>query len=275
MMFKKHLALVAACALGLASAHLVIGSPDRRDARALVRHLAVNIHDDQAWARLYRVGDAAIDDLIQALEDPDTRVSATAQRMIRYLGNPAGMRALVERYARTEPDIISGPVPIPLNEWDYDLLEQALAENDRTGQVAWGREYVYALALDGSPRAQATLDRAVEQVRRLMKESLRGDEHTRSYVRSVLENLDSGAVTAVFGEDGDLADAVKKRGFLFAERGERCTSARVVGYNGAEDKALMEVCVGRGRQAETCYRVVVGRQGGGWRLFSYDLFFET
>lgn len=56
-------------------------------------------------AALFRIGDARIGDLVQALDDPNKEISLNAQRVIRYLGNEVGLRGLAEYYRNREKNI--------------------------------------------------------------------------------------------------------------------------------------------------------------------------
>jgi hypothetical protein len=77
-------------------------------------------------------------DLIWLLDDPDRDVSLRAQVIIRYLGNEAGMKALRAWYSKQREGYrVAGPVPQPLDDWDYNNIKLNLIGNSpRT----WGDE---------------------------------------------------------------------------------------------------------------------------------------
>src|SRR5262249_4389838 len=74
---------------------------------------------DETLTTLFSIGDARIQELIRALDDPNTVVRRNAQAVIRYLGNDAGMGALIEGYQKSPIHWLAGPVPLPLRDLDY------------------------------------------------------------------------------------------------------------------------------------------------------------
>lgn len=53
---------------------------------------------NKAFKKLFEEGDARRPDLIQALYDPEERVSLNAQSIIKYLAHPQGLSAVEEWY---------------------------------------------------------------------------------------------------------------------------------------------------------------------------------
>ncbi|HEY8225460.1 MAG TPA: hypothetical protein VIG25_09300 [Pyrinomonadaceae bacterium] len=56
-------------------------------------------HDDKILKKLFEEGEARKTDLLQALYDPEQKVSLNAQSIIKYLADPQGLSALEEWYA--------------------------------------------------------------------------------------------------------------------------------------------------------------------------------
>jgi hypothetical protein len=124
--------------------------------RKLLASLQSVKDDREALATLFKTGDEQIAELIEALHDPDPNMRLQAQVVIRYLGNEMGMKALEDSYSEQTEVITSGPIPLPLKERDYEFIKDQYLNKPT---AAWGGadQYIYALALDGSPRAKALL----------------------------------------------------------------------------------------------------------------------
>lgn len=211
-----------------------------------------DIKDDrQALATLFKKGDARIDDLIKALRDPDRNVSLHAQIVIRYLGNQAGMRALEEWYTTQLEIVRSGPIPIPLSERDYQWIKDQ-SIND-------AGDYIYALALDGSPRAMAVLDELTKK---------KAGVDNRMFAVQVLKRVNAGEPQKLLIGGNDPSKLVLKNAFFIAPNSRPYASARLLGFNGNRDKALVEVYINRGRLAEEWYHIVLSKHGEGWKFFS-------
>ena len=116
------------------------------------------IVQDETLTTLFSIGDVRIQDLIRALDDPDIVVKRNAQIVIRYLGNEAGMETLIECYQNTHIHWQAVPVPLPLRDWDYEYIRKRYFQKS----ARWDQgadSYIYALALDGGPKATALLQR--------------------------------------------------------------------------------------------------------------------
>lgn len=222
------------------------------DTLKLLRSLKNRKDDREILATLFQKGDARIGDLIKVLHEPDRNISLNAQIVIRYLGNRSGMRALEEWYAAQAEIVRSGPNPLPLSERDYRWFSEQPLRNTESSDV-------YALALDGSPKAQAVLNKMIESY----------DESTDAGTSAgeALKRVKVGHPEALSG-DGDLAELVLKNAFFIDTGSRRYTSARLLGLNGTKDKALVEVYVNRRALAEEWYHVVISKCGKSWKFFS-------
>jgi hypothetical protein len=208
-------------------------------------------NDRQILAALFKNGDGRIEDLIEALHDPDRNTSLRAQIVIRYLGNEAGMKALEEWYSKQNEILMSGPIPLPLRERDYKWIsDQSI--NDASN-------YIYALALDGSPRARAMLNE-------MMKREETAYDGT--FASLALSRIKVSHPQKLLTGRRDLAKLVLRNAFFIPPVGRPYTSARLLGLNGRKDKALVEVYINAGPLAEEWYHVVISKHGRGWRFFS-------
>lgn len=81
--------------------------------------------------------------------------------VIRYLGNKAGMEALVRHHAKSDAVTVVGPVPLPLTDWDYEFIGSTYLDRPKNfGGLS--TQYFYALSLDGSVRARELLPKMLE-----------------------------------------------------------------------------------------------------------------
>lgn len=250
-MFYRMIATLVAGLLLMANALPIQQATTYGNTVKLLNSLTDIKDDGQVLGTLFQKGDARINDLIKALHDPDHKISLRAQVMIRYLGNQTGMKALEEWYS-TQPEIVrSGPIPIPLNERDYQWInDQPINDADN---------YIYALALDGSPKAMAVLNE--------MKKKAGGlNEHM--FAVQALKRLNTSQPQKLLTGGNDPAKLVLKNAFFIDPLSKPYASAKLLALNGQRDKALVEVYINRGRLAEEWYHIVLSRHGEGWKFFS-------
>lgn len=231
-----------------------------QDTRKLLSAMDNVRTDSDKLAALFKVGDERIPDLIRALDDPDSDISLRAQIMIRYLGNPRGMKALIEWYAkRTNGYAIDGPIPLPLGDWDYRLINMNFLGKSPQLWRDLGVQYIYALALDDSQQSKRVLDEMV-------KSATGVDENT--FLAHAIQRVRMGQPTKVLPTEKDLAKLVLDNAFFVSTQDHKQASARLLGLSGKKDKALVEVYINRGRLAEEWYHVVISKHGRGWKFFS-------
>ncbi len=213
-----------------------------QDTRKLLSQMkGYDLHPERL-AELFRIGDARVGDLVKALDDPDKEISVNAQTLIRYLGNDAGLKGLNKYYeSRRKAYLTSGPIPIPLIDEDYKTAKSNLP--------ALGEEYIYALLLDDSARARELLASLVRSNNPPSSDTLIG--------RALMSAESVDPKRALTG-DPDVAKLVMGNAFFVSEVDKQYASARLVGYNGAKDKAVVEVFINRGvisgRVVARCYR---------------------
>lgn len=211
-------------------------------------------------ASLFRIGDERIADLIRALDDVDQAISIRSQLVIRYLGNEKGMNALREWYSRQRGEYrIIGSVPLPLNEWDYNFIRINYISEPAQTWGERGAQYIYSLALDESPRAKEMLDEIIKNARNL---------NESNFVGRAIKCVQASQPQKLLVREKDLAKLVLSNAFFITPEDRKYTSARFVAFNGAKDKALIEVYINRGHLAEEWYHVVINRREPGWRFFS-------
>ena len=220
-----------------------------QETRELLASLDSVKNNREILATLFKTGDARIDELIKALDDPDPKVSLRAQRVIRYLGNPAGIKALEDWYNEKTDIILSGPIPIPLTQRDYEIVESQSADENF--------QYVYALALDGSERAQQLL-------KVMTKAKLPDGSSTKAALNRVNGSQPANLMTERIG----LARLVLRNAFFVAPISRPYATAKLLALNQAKNKALIEVYVNPAPLAEEVYHVVISKRDRGWQFFS-------
>jgi hypothetical protein len=231
------------------------GSPD--DIRQLLLAMRGGHRSVQQLAKLFHVGDEKIDDLIKALDDPDKDVKSNAQIVIRYLGNDKGMKAWIETYEKRKSSIMTLPIPLPLRDWDYNFIRaRYLVENPYTETIM--NSYLFALALDGSSRAIMLFHQVIENAK---KHGVELDES---------RYLQLARVSKIPAKE-DLALGVLKNASFLNTQERRYATAKLIGYNGANDKALIEIYVNGGPLAEEWYHIIVNKCEDGWKFFSVSL----
>jgi hypothetical protein len=231
-----------------------------QDTRRLLSAMDSVRSDSDKLAMLFKVGDERIGDLIRALDDPDSDISLRAQIVIRYLGNAEGMRALIEWYGkRTNGYAIDGPIPLPLSDWDYRLINLNFLGKSPQLWRDLGVQYIYALALDDCRQSKRLLDAMV-------KSATGFDENT--FLSHAIQRVNLVQPTRLLLVKKDLAKLVLDHAFFLSSQDQKQVSARLLGLSGKKDKALVEVYINRGRLAEEWYHVVIRKCGQGWKFFS-------
>ena len=215
-------------------------------------------HPNEAFARLYEIGDERIGDLIRALNDDDREISRRAQEVIRYLANPEGMKALHNIFAHNEKVIIAGTVPPSLDDWDYKFIRLLIFEHPQEHWSQLEFNYVSALVLDGSPRAGAMLTEIGKTT--VVNEA-------KKFYR--IANLNS--LRDTFSDEADLSRLVLQHAFFVDSEDRKYTSARLAAMNGAKTKAFVEVYINRGVLAEEWWHVVIDKKGNRWRFATISL----
>lgn len=237
------------------------GPPEKTsDLRKLLMEMSDVRVDSDRLVKLLRVGDRRIAELIRLLDDPDRKVSLRAQVVIRYLGNEQGMKALREWYGRQQGEYgIAGPIPVPLDEWDYNAIKTDMLARPPQTWRELGVQYIYALALDTSPKAKTMLAEVIDKAVGLSESDFTG---------YAVKRIQTGKPTNLTKGREDLAGLALNNSFFIAPEDRKYTSARVLGFNEAKDKALIEVYVNRGVLAEEWFHVVLRRGEKGWQFSS-------
>ncbi len=230
------------------------------DTRRLLTALSNVRTDSDKLSALFKSGDENSAELIKLLDDPDPEVSLGAQIVIRYLGNETGMKALREWFTLQQREYrVAGPIPLPLAEWDYILIETNLMKNPSPSWSNQGFKYIYALALDGSERAEKVLTDLSQKA---------ADLNELTFVRQAIKRLGSKEFSSQLRGNGDLDKLVLNNAFFVSASDRKYMSGRLLALNGAKNKALVEVYINRGPLAEEWYHVVVRKSDQGWKFLS-------
>ncbi|HKV92066.1 MAG TPA: hypothetical protein VJW20_05920 [Candidatus Angelobacter sp.] len=250
---KKLIIITIALTLSAIATGL-ISAPEATPAR--IRKLLKDYEPTEpgTLAHLFKYGDSRMSELIIALNDPDARVRENAQRVIRYLGNPEGMRAIFSQNGNGKAMVFTGPVPVPLSEWDYVYLEKEVL-CDRCQLNAPQVDYIYALALDQSPRAQETLSRIKSKTK--------------------LPWLYGNPITPEGSGDEKVLRNLIDRAFYLDAEDKKASTVRLVARTVDGQKALYEIHVDQSALAEKWFHIVLEKDGPGWRYLSVSLAAES
>ena len=229
-----------------------------QDTRKLLAEMTDRVTNRSQLARLFRVGDERIADLIELLDDQNPEISLRSQVIIRYLGNEVGMKGLFDWYGKRQQFPVTGPVPLPLKEWDYQTIyARYIGKPVRSWTLA--EPYIYALALDDSAKPSAVLAEMVEGA---------GDIDDSLVAGQAIKRVKEGHPKQLLRGRGDLVKLVLRNAFFVSPEDRQHASARLLSFNGRADKALIEVYINQGALAEQWYHVVVEKCRLGWRFFS-------
>ena len=158
------------------------------------------------------------------------------------------MAAFRESYRRGN-HTITGVVPIPLDDWDYAQIDKNMTCSGCRASGPFVPDYIYALILDGSQRAQDVLTRVRSTV-------------SASWIPSI-----PPADTLTLGSARPERELLAHSFFLTNEDKVSAT-VRVLGLTHDGNKGLFEVYVNHGLLAEQWYHVVLVREANGWRFLS-------
>jgi hypothetical protein len=226
--------------------------------RKLLSQMNDRVVDNDKLATLFKVGDERVQDLIEALDDSNPEISLRAQIVIRYLGDELAMKKLFEWYSKRQESVIAGPVPLPLKEWDYKVINANYIDTPPS-QWRGAEPYIYALALDDSAKAKTLLNQLFESAGHLSESTVVG---------RALERVQSSQPKNSLPREKDLARLVLKNAFFVSPIDQKYTSSRLLALSQERDKALVEVYINRGALAEEWYHVVLSKCDQGWKFFS-------
>lgn len=229
-----------------------------------VRKLLSEIHshriDSDKLALLFKIGDKKIAELIQALDDENVEINTNAQAVIRYLGNEKGMKALQDWYGKQKKEYrVAGPIPLPISTYDYKFIEKNIVGQPPERWSSSSISYLYALALDDSPNSKSALAQLVARA---------GTLDQSSSIAYAIRQIQSTQPRRILKGQKDLSELVQKNAFFIAPRDQEYVSTKLLGFNGAKDKALIEVHIDRGILAKEWFHVVISLSKKGWKFFS-------
>lgn len=236
---------------------IISSAQDRPDIIALLSEMNTHRRHDKL-SILFRIGDERIGDLLMALDNPDREISIRAQVVIRYLGNNVGAKGLGEWYDKQTQYPVAGPVPLPITDRDLKYIYI-----DYVGKPLAGwhepEKYIYALALDDSPRAKTALAEMLRSA---------GSLEERYHGGYALKRIQTSNPTRLLRGSKDIAKLIKDNLFFLTPEGRKYARVSVIGMNGAGDKALVEVYVNFGVLMEQWFHVVIRKQDDGWKYYS-------
>ena len=209
-----------------------------------------------------------LDLFIYAWGDDDFAVASTAERIIRYLGNPKGIAVLPGWYQEQKEKLgsifsSSNIIPVPLCDRDYQEIEDSINKSvDRWGESGLD-DYIYPLALDDSDRAQEYLQKIIQKTAKLKRDG--------SIFLSYIDHIHNSQPRRLMKDAKDLGKVVLENAFFIENNTRGELSCKVLAKTVDDDKALIEVFLYYGPIATETYHVVIKREGRGWRYISVTL----
>jgi hypothetical protein len=207
------------------------------------------IHNTRALAKAFRMGDTHIAEFVSALHDKNERVRLNAQRIIRYLGNSAGMAALVQTDEASQTHDFSWAVPIPLSERDFQQIEKNLL-CDTCSSGGHYVNYIYALEIDNSDRAREAL------------------AHIRRQTRLADGLPVPGFYSLLCPRECDIRKSLSDHAFFLKSEERKFLSVNLVSRTEDGNKALFSLYVNRGPLEEAWFHVVLIKETEGWKYLS-------
>jgi hypothetical protein len=222
--------------------------------------------DDFAFsgmAKIFHEGTLRLPNLIVALDDPDGRVSDNAQVMLRLLGDTRGIHALHEWYVKPRPvlRIVSGPVPAPLQEWDYKYINDFVLSRSYRDWDTDAVNYLYALTIDDSPRAKEMLK---SMLNKIPKDA---DPSTLSFQTVNRLPKDSTQLT-ICDPSGHIENVILKQAFFLSIEERQRTSIELLSHSEGNNKVLLTASQTYGHT----FLIVLEREGSCWKYQSISLF---
>lgn len=218
------------------------------------------IISNENFIKLFQIADDRIEDLIAALNDKDKNVRYNAQKIIRYMGNPKATESMYQWLSKNalkeKEEFPTNPIPIPINNWEYRFEEKSYMYPSRSNLKG-----SYALFLDNSDKAQATLNKFIAQENANPYDLGEGEK---------LERLRELQIGQTFQENGDLAKAVLQTPFFQVRTDEpnkktnlEKLKSELITYNAAKTKALIGV-----QNEDGTLEVVAKKVEDGWKFYS-------
>ncbi len=216
--------------------------------RLLAEMNAVDLN--KQFVQLFNQGENRIADIVKALDDPNKDIRQNAQVIIRYLGNDLEMSDLITSYGKGKTYTVAGPIPIPLREWDYDSIIKSYKNLP-------SNSYIYALAIDSSPKAKNVLNELTDNAKNNPKAN-----------QLAYENVKSVNPNDFLTDSSDLAKTVLDKAFFVSNEDKKFATSTFISFNEAKNKALVEIYINRGALSEEWYHVVINKTEKGWKFLS-------
>lgn len=230
--------------------------------KSLLTTISNRVSDEnKVLSKLFQIGDDCIDDLVSNLNGSDFQISVAAQEVIRYLGNEKGLRALEDWNKKNKnPYLVRGPVPIPIMEFDYVMIDIYVLGEDKRDLGLVNSPYIYALAIDKySPKSKILFQKMLKRLESVDKGSI---------TKRIVDRVKTNYPLKPFSVMKNIETTVRENAFFLSEEDKEFTTAKLLSFNGKKDKALVELHISRGIFAEEWYHVVVRKVRNAWEFFS-------
>lgn len=221
--------------------------------------------NDADLARLFEVGDSRAPDLLTACHSEGRKAAATAFYVLKLLGKPECLDC--GKWISRRHKGLTFVCESNLSEGDFKRIEGWL--NGKNTQKGYECGYyegfddsiIYALVLEGSPRSRLLLRRmlafAEVCIGGYRLEDLRN-------AQSLVEDANRIGHDLRFEPD-NLEGALRPSAFFIPAKYRDQSSVRLIAYNKARSRILLEVSYGCGLNCGSGYHVVLRKDGAIWQ----------
>jgi hypothetical protein len=223
----------------------------------LEKLLGDDIFQSSGMAKLFEEGSPAVPQLVVLLKSQDQSVSDNAQLMLR---TARGIEALQEWYLQPRPVLrmVNGPVPSPLTDWDYKHIESAILSRPYQEWKAEAVNYLMALFVDASPRADQMLKRMLDEI----------PEDGLTAVSDLADRIRKNSSRPDRCLSGMVEKEIVEGAFFLSPAEKKRTEVKVVAYDEEHRRALVMVSQSFGRT----FLVVFSRTESCWGYQSISLY---
>lgn len=218
-----------------------------------------------ALARLFEMDDSKISDLQTACQSSDYDISSAAFLVLQLLGKRQALDCHATLRKREEFAFLWEP---NLADRNFKLIEKSLDEKRIPKGYKCGDDseridnsLVYALVLNGSPRARSLLHRLLAFAEACVGGYIMEDlKHAPSLIRDaekIGRNLSF--------EADNMESVVRTSAFYLPAEYRKDSRLRVIAYNKAGDRLLLEMSYTCGLLCGRGYHVVLRKQGPAWQ----------
>jgi len=218
---------------------------------------------------LFAYGDARSSDLLNACRTESDETANSAFMTLQLLGSPE-----CQPCADSFSEKHGGPLlacASHLGEAGFDRIDRWWAGNRTRKGYRCGKEegwriddaLVYALILDGSPRAVATLSRSLA-LERVCGEYATIERETLERAPALVRDAKQVGHDLKI-EPGRVEESIRRSAFFLSRAQRKSSKVSVLARNSTDTKMLVEVSYSCGKSCGRGYLVVLQKEGEVWQ----------